>query len=96
MVLSLPGGDPGSDTDRRPTSVAPSTRSGRLRIPVVLVLAFGGASLLSAELFSHFSAGGAPFLLGLVALFPLQAVALLLIWSQRHALSRGRSVAPDR
>jgi hypothetical protein len=58
--------------------------SGRLRIPALLVALFGGASLLSAELFSNFTENGAPFALTLVALLPLQAVGLIWFLNQRQ------------
>lgn len=86
MVLS-PGGQSSPDPVHRRSKVLSRPRSGRLRIPLVVAIVFGGASLASVELFSRFSEGGAPFLLALVALLPLQAVALVWLLSQRRPSS---------
>jgi|LauGreDrversion4_2_1035121.scaffolds.fasta_scaffold264255_2 hypothetical protein len=57
--------------------------SGRLRMPPVIVAMFGAGALFSAELFSHFTESGASLAMTLVALLPLQAVALIWYLSQR-------------
>lgn len=69
----------------------PAARSSRLRIPLGVAAAFGAAALVSAELFSRVGDGGSSWLLALTAILPLQAVAVVWIWSQRGRLSRGRS-----
>ncbi|MEY3736066.1 MAG: hypothetical protein RLZZ624_1125 [Cyanobacteriota bacterium] len=56
--------------------------------------AFGAAALVSAELFSRVGDGGSQWLLALAAMLPLQAVALVWIWSQRRNLS-GRQSGPE-
>lgn len=84
MVLSRQSGDRPLDQGADRKSAERSLRSGRIPMPTLLAVVFGGASLVSSELFSHFSEGGAPFLMALVALLPLQAVALIWIWSQRR------------
>lgn len=68
-----------------------AARSSRLRIPLATAAAFGAAALVSAELFARVGDGGSPWLLALTAMLPLQAVALVWIWSQRRQLSGGQS-----
>lgn len=72
-----------------------ASRLSRLRIPLSTAAAFGTAALVSAELFSRVGDGGSPWLLALTAMLPLQAVALVWIWSQRGQLSSGRSGAEE-
>lgn len=86
MVLSRSAGDP---------ALEPGPRTGRFRLPAVMAVVFGGAALVSAELFSRFTEAGAPFVLALVALLPLQAVALVWLWSQRRSFRKARSRSLD-
>lgn len=70
-------------------------RSGRLRLSPAAAIFFGGATLVSTDLFSRVSEGGPSLLPTLLALLPLQAVALVWLWSQRHALRRADPAPED-
>jgi len=73
-----------------PPPVRSSDRRSRgLRIPALIVLLFGGAAVVSSELYARVTDGGAPFAMVLVAVLPLQAVALLWFLSQRRAAPLG-------
>jgi hypothetical protein len=51
---------------------------------MAFVALLGGASLLSAELFSHVKETGAPFALTLLTLLPLQTACLIWFLTQRR------------
>lgn len=88
MVLSQRSGSPVGEGE--PIVHGPDLRAGatRLRVTRQVVVAFAGAALVSAELFAHAGDGGNPFLIALAAMLPLQAVALIWLWSQRRGMSR--------
>ena len=69
-----------SDLDRGASLV---TASGRLRMPPMIVAMFGVGALVSAELMSQITESGASLAMTLLALLPLQAVALIWFLSQR-------------
>ena len=52
-------------------------------MPPMIVAMFGAGALFSAELLSHLTESGASLAMTLVALLPLQAVALIWFLSQR-------------
>ena len=92
MVLSRPPRDAAAiAAEPRPVR-AGDRRSRGFRIPALIAVLFGGAAIVSADLFARVSDGGAPFAMVLVAVLPLQAVALLWVLSQR----KGQVAVPDQ
>lgn len=96
MVLSQRSGSP--VVEGEPIIHGPDRRAGatRLRLTRQVILAFAGAALVSAELFARAGDGGNPFLIALAAMLPLQAVALIWLWSQRRDISRSTGGPEER